>query len=513
MQEPPEHPTTQSNGNADEALTNPPVAIPEVADSDLGGNGKRQDAVKGTPAITPILDGSKQSSNAESPSLQSPVSPESETRVTPMLDLVRRPEDGKIYVALMEFKDGSIKGQSGSEIQHNGRRYSVPRLPLALSESLILPTLLGKSASARELFDGIVVLLRKHVMLPERECSLLAYWSMATWFVDFLPFLPSVAVTGSATAADLLLRTLVAVCRRPVLLADVNPATLRALPLAELLPTLLIREPQMSKRTAALLDASNQPGYLVCSGDDFQQIYCAKCVYMGEHAHHELLTPGNIHIHIDANCQSSVPSPPKEGVIQDFQKRLLRYRFVKHDVVADWKYGSVGFRFRPEVSAMAQVLGASIVDDSELQKGVLELLQERDEQSRVDRATSRDGMVLKAVLRHCHQPDEQQVFVREIAVTTNEMYSAEGEARKVSNETVGHVLKNLGLYTRRLGNAGRGLVLDQATQARAHELGYAHEVLPGSAEGSPCGHCHNLQLLETQEVVQEVQVVKVWPTI
>lgn len=100
-----------------------------------------------------------------------------------------------------------------------------------------------------------------------------------------------------------------------------------------------------------------------------------------------------------------------------------------------------------------------------------------------------------------HRPDQQQVLAREIAATANQIYSEEGESLKISSETVGHVLKNLGLYTRRLGNAGRGLVLDKVTQSRAHELGYANEVLPDSAGVPPCGYCHKLQVPETQEVV------------
>ena len=132
---------------------------------------------------------------------------------------------------------------------------------------------------------------------------------------------------------------------------------------------------------------------------------------------------------------------------------------------------------------------------------IVELLQERDEQSRVDRASGQDGMVLRAVLWHCHQPDQQQMFVREIAAIANQIYSEEGESLKISNETVGHVLKNLGLYTRRLGSAGRGLMLDKATQSRAHELGYANEVLPDSAGVPACGYCHKMQVIETEEVV------------
>jgi hypothetical protein len=172
---------------------------------------------------------------------------------------------------------------------------------------------------------------------------------------------------------------------------------------------------------------------------------------------------------------------------------------MRRDVVAASKFRVSGFR--PEVCAIAQVLGASMGCDPELQRGIIELLKERDEQSRVDHASGQNGMVLRAVLWHCHQHNQQQVFVREIAATANQIYHEEGESLTISNETVGHVLKNLGLYTRRLGKAGRGLMLDKATQSRAHELSYASDVLPDSAGVPDCGHCHKMQLLETQEVV------------
>jgi hypothetical protein len=265
------------------------------------------------------------------------------------------------------------------------------------------------------------------------------------------------------------------------------------------MPTLLIRDLQLSKRMAALLDASNQPGYLVRSGKDFQTFYFAKCIYVGEQAKHQPLATNNIHIHVGGKSRRFLPPLPTDDVIRDFQSRLFSYRFLGHDKVAASKFRVVGFR--PEVSVMAQVLGASIVDDPELQSGIIELLKERDEQSRVDRSSGQNGIVLRSVLWHCHQPDQQQLFVREIAATVNQIYSEEGESLKISSETVGHVLKNLGLYTRRLGNAGRGLVLDKTTQARAHELGYANEVLRDSSGVPACGHCHKVQLTQIEEVV------------
>jgi hypothetical protein len=514
MEGPIDNLTTQSGGG-DEAQTEKPVVIPQEAVGELGSNAEAENAATDDTETTSTPQADNRSLHEEGSKSESAASDKTAVNSaqdgtslkppepTAALDLTRRKSDGRIKVLLTRNdSDGAVISLGWREaVEYNGRLYCVPTLPPALYQSLILPTGFETVGSTRELFDSIVALLRDHVMLPEKQCSLLAYWSMATWFPDFLPFLPSLAITGPASAADLLLRTLVAVCRRPVLLADMSPVVLRALPLGELMPTLLIRGPQLSKRMAGLLDASNQPGYLVCSGKDFQQFYCAKCIYMGEHAKNQLLTPNSIHVHVGGNSLRFLSALPTDSVIQDFQNRLLSYRLVSYNKVAASKFRVPGFRFRPEVCAIAQVLGASITDDPALQQDIIELLQERDEQSRVDRASGQDGMVLKAVLWHCHQSDQQQVFVREIAATANRIYNEEGESLKISNETVGHVLKNLGLYTRRLGNAGRGLVLDKATQSRAHELGHANEVLPDSAGVPACGYCHKLQLLQTQEVV------------
>lgn len=451
-----------------------------------------------TPSSPPVDD---RPAKEEDSHLESQVSTEHEAGVTPLVDLARRASDRKICFIRLMLDGTTVQWEYGSSVAHNGRRHYLPHLVPTLYQSLILPTRPQRFGSARELFDSIRALLRNHAMLAEKECSLLAYWSMATWFVDDLPFFPSLAITGPAFSADLLFRTLAAVCRRPVLLADVTPAALRVLPLDELMPTLLIREPRLSKRLAALLDASNQPGYLVCDGKNLQRFYCAKCIYMGEHAGNHLLTPNNIHVHVGGNLRRFLPSPPSDDVIDDLQCRLLCYRFAYHDAVVASKVRAPGLQFRPEVSAMAQTLSMPVEHDPELQRGVIELLQERDQQSRVDRASGQDGMVLRAVLWHCHQPDGRQVFVRDIAATANQLYRQEGESLKISNEAVGHVLKNLGLYTRRLGNAGRGLVLDKTMQSRAHELGYANEVLTDSNDASACGYCHKLQVSEIQELV------------
>ena len=96
---------------------------------------------------------------------------------------------------------------------------------------------------------------------------------------------------------------------------------------------------------------------------------------------------------------------------------------------------------------------------------------------------------------------DQQKFVREIAATANQLYADDGESLRVSSEKVGHVLKHLGLYSHRLGNAGRGLIFDNATQSHVHRLSRDYDVF--TSEPS-CEYCHQLQHAQSEELVHDV---------
>jgi hypothetical protein len=247
-----------------------------------------------------------------------------------------------------------------------------------------------------------------------------------------------------------------------------------------------------------LLSASNQPGYLFYSGKTFQELYCPKCIYVGEYFKDLLSTSNSVHIHLGGGALKPGHSLPTKNEITSFQNRLLGYRLLNRDKVAAASFCGSGLH--PEINAVADVLAAAIVDDVALQQGIVEVLTDRDAQARVDRSTGVDGLVVRSVLFHCHQNDQQR-FVREIAATTNRFYAEEGESLTVSNEKVGHVLKQLGLYSRRLGNAGRGLMFDKATQSHAHRLGQGYDVL--TVEPT-CTFCHELQPPQSEELVQDV---------
>ncbi len=146
---------------------------------------------------------------------------------------------------------------------------------------------------------------------------------------------------------------------------------------------------------------------------------------------------------------------------------------------------------------IAYRLQAVIFEDYELHDRVLELLKAQNEQIRADGASSIEATVLKSVLSHCHG-NESLVYVRDIALTANRIWLEQGETSKLSNEKVGHILKKLGLYSRRLSSDGRGLTLDKAEQTRVHQLAFEYDVLPAKPE---CGHCHSLQAPESTDLV------------
>jgi hypothetical protein len=411
----------------------------------------------------------------------------------PMVEITRLHPADSIGVNVLVAEGDKFRWLAGDHPEV--RCHRMPDMPPALYRSLTLPSGWHRFGSCRQLFDDILVFLKNHTLLSDDEARILTYWSIATWFPDLLSFLPSVVITGTAAVAEPIFRALAAICRRPVLLAGIDPGVLRAPWWGELMPTLLIRAPQLNKRMGTLLDASTRPGYLMVAGKDMQRFYCPKCIYLGDPVDPSLI-PSSIQIHVSSKSRKLTYKSPTSEVIGTFQNKLLLYRFLGRENVAASKFRVHGFR--PEVCAIAESLGAIVVDDLRLQCDIINLLRERDQQSGVDRASGRNGIVVRAVLSLCHEPDLQQAYVRDIASAVNRIYVEEGESLKMSSETVGHILKSLGLYSRRLGSAGRGLVLDKSMRSHAHRLGHAYEVLPPEPA---CGHCHKLQGTLSEELM------------
>jgi hypothetical protein len=411
----------------------------------------------------------------------------------PALDFVR--QDGSIKISEVEW-DGPIPRLTTypSPVTYHGRVYRVPSLPATMPDCLFLPTGVTGDYSARKVFDAVYTLLQDSAILSDQQSELLTFWVIATWFADVLDSVPRLTITGSRFAAGLLFQLLRYVCRRAVLLVGIKPAVVKQIPLEDLQPTLLIHEIRPGKAAAEFLDASDLPGSFVACGGELRQFFYPTCVYVGEVPDPRGMGSG-LHLHLGRNA--SLPARPyrsNKSVVR-LQNLLFTYRCFNLGRLQDFPPSPQ--EFVPNVAAAARRLGAVIFEDSELQNRVDESLREQSEQMRVDRASGIDGIVLQAVLVLAHR-DEPPVYSRDVAATANQICIEQGESVKLSAEKVGHALKRLGLYTRRLGSNGRGLILDKATQIRAHQLSLEYNVLPVVPE---CGYCHNLQAPPSEDVM------------
>ena len=172
--------------------------------------------------------------------------------------------------------------------------------------------------------------------------------------------------------------------------------------------------------------------------------------------------------------QPTAPAPAKqnslrltEAVVKDLQNQLLRYRC--KNLVRVYNSDFDASLLTSDTRAIANALGACIIESPGLQSKLISLLTPFESQRQADRSTSLEALTLEATLNLAHS-GQGQILVNEIANEVNRIALARGERLHYSAETIGHRLKKIGLVTRRLGNAGKGLVMDLTTMAGVHDL-------------------------------------------
>jgi hypothetical protein len=357
-------------------------------------------------------------------------------------------------------------------------------------------TPLPPSPQSRSVMDDLHAdtkrIIARRTLLPDSVCALLAFWVTCTWFQAVLTIYPCLVIVGEAHEAMLILHVLFDLCYAPTLLAGLKRTDLTDLRGNQ---TLLISAPYIDNRTAALLgNFTNRHCMMVQQGSPHYGSN-SKAVYIGESpAIKRILHSISVDATIPARADGPVWGPPKLGNVYVVRERMLEYRDRNLDKVRPLDFNPSGLSL--EATVIANALGSCIVDSPQLQMQLVALLRPQDQQQIADRSDCDEALVLGAALTLCHQ-DKGEIFVREIAVEFNRVLVARGEKRQLSPEKVGHMLKKVGLFTRRLSHAGNGLILDQATRIRLHEVATAYrgEDSIQEEENLHCALCEKNQVL------------------
>ena len=377
----------------------------------------------------------------------------------------------------------------GSEASLNEiiQRAEFVRVP---SQATPVPNGSAPYGTAAELFSHLQDVIAEQALVSQETSALLTYWTMSSWFADALPIAPVLSIVAPEFEGDLVLRTLRNFCRYPMMLTRADIPSLQKLNW-QTTPTVLFYDPNISKQIVTTLGCTSTRGYLINDGGGYRDFFGPKALYLGEEVSIDRIPRCSLQVRLQPTASARATRHSLrviEAVVQDLQNQLLRYRTKNLVRVYDSEFDAS--LLTSDTRAIANALGASIIDSPGLQSQLISLLTPAESQRQADRSTCLEAVTLEATLNLAHA-GKAQILVAEVANEVNRIALARGERLHYSAETIGHRLKRIGLVTRRLGKAGKGLVIDLATMKQAHELaaGYGGAGLEQDDNNLHCPLC------------------------
>ncbi len=347
------------------------------------------------------------------------------------------------------------------------QRAELVRAPM---DAVPAPTGSTPYGTTEELFARLQKAIAVQACLSERASRLLAYWTFSTWFPDALSLAPGLAIVGPGYEGDLVLCALRNFCRYPLMLTRADISSLKNVKW-NTTPTLLFYDPYVTKHMISLLSCTATRDHLVSDAGYCRDFFGPKAIYVGEEASADRIPmcslQVNVHPTAAAACEIEKASRMTEIEVQELQNQLLNYQL--KNLVRVYNSEFDASELTSDTRAIANALGACIIDSPGLQSQLISLLAPVEDQRQADRSTGIEAVTLEAILNLCHE-GKAQILVGEIAFEVNRIVEARGERLHYSAESIGHRMKKISLVTRRLGKSGKGLVLDLATLKRAHEL-------------------------------------------
>jgi hypothetical protein len=389
-----------------------------------------------------------------------------------VIEVVREPATSELALLAWNGKETTIAGR----IVHGGEQYVPPVIPVDIRRALRLPTRSAAFGSAQLLFCEIVEVLRRYTNQAEESVSLATHFILASWFSDLLPMAPCLLIFGPAESeAHSLLRILSCLCPRSLLLAELTPGSFSALPFY-LRPTLLVVQHELRPRLERLLLASNSRGIHIPGNSELLDMFCTKALYSPALVPGSLLARGAILVSVSP-ALSTHPifnEQAEKKVENELLPKLLGYRLANALQVKNSTFDVP--HFTSPVRELARTLGAALEGDGELQSRLVALLDEQNEEARVEFCDLPESVTLEGLLFHCHQQKRDRVRVKELKKTVQTILVGRDEKLMLEERAIGARLKSLGLRTRSLGSAGRGLYLTKNVCRRVHELAQAYSV-------------------------------------
>ena len=390
------------------------------------------------------------------------------------------------------------KSSVGRRIKYADRLYEAPELESALYRTMRLPARCCPYDSARALFEAIAELFERHLGLLRPESSLLACFPLSTWLADRLANPLSLAICCSDEALGIdVLRLLDCLCRRPLLLSEVTPASLRSLPM-HLSPTLLLNQQEIRRNVQRVLRASCYPGLnLAGTAGSIIDLSCAKAIFGGNDDALDALAGDVIRVPLMPSRlrPSDLDEKTRQQIADHFQPQLLSYRLQNCGKV----HGSEidVSRFAIAMQPVARALARCFPADPKLAADAVQALLPQDDEIRRERTLEVDYVIVEVLLAMFHQRNQTAVRVTDLTKKVNLLLETRGEIWSYSAEEIGRQLAGLKIARKRDGS-GQKVKFDRDTSQCLHRWARAYDLLSGEHFRAGCTDCDEAQAVSPQ---------------
>jgi thiol-disulfide isomerase/thioredoxin len=319
-------------------------------------------------------------------------------------------------------------------------------------------------------------------LLPDAAALMVAF-ALASWFGDCFAVAPLLYLLGPDNEATHLLRLLGFLCRRPILVSDIDVAALGTLP-RNLDPTLLVNQRDLGRRVMRVLLASNDRHFSIARGKGAIYAYGAKAFASVP----EFADARGVRVSLSPT-QELLPmltDASETEIAKDFQSKLLRFRMVNRQRVYDAELDTQDFvpAMREEVRAWL----APLCDCPDLRKSVWSSLMEQSREREGARLSDERCVVAEAALLFCHKADTEHFFVGDLAEKANDLLQGRHEERVLTNKKVGLVLRDLGIKGKRVVEGYR-ILLTESMREKIHGIARAYRVVSTQDGVARCRYC------------------------
>jgi hypothetical protein len=375
------------------------------------------------------------------------------------------------------------RGTTAPRVSYQGRTYIAGPNNVGLVQAVRFPPRSRPFRSFATLVSSMSEVFWRYANPSPEAISILDAFSLGSWVSDCLPLAPVLDLVGPESEVSLVLRLLGCTCRHSLLLGDVDMAALATLP-AELGATLLVSQRGLGRGITRVLQASYNRHFCVARGNQALDLYGAKA-FSAEAG--SAAGPG-----IEV-CISPSPQPrpllteeAEEEIATDLQAKLLRYRMAYHRRVRDAKVDCE--KVFPMSCEDAHAWLAPLCDCPNLRGTVSNYLSEMTQDAAGHRFTDLRCVVAEGALSFCHEPDQREFFIRELAERVNALLQGRHEETRLTDRKVGSVLRDLGVRAQRV-TEGFKVVLADSMRERIHFIAGSHRVLPLQDGVVRCRHC------------------------